>query len=100
MASARMIARSRKLDKMSQHSQATRFALKKMIVDTSLSGRERIEGMLKLQKRSRDESRVRIVRRCGCCGRPRGVFRRFRLCRMCIRRFAALGWLPGLVKTN
>ncbi|MBI4343239.1 MAG: type Z 30S ribosomal protein S14 [Candidatus Omnitrophica bacterium] len=44
--------------------------------------------------------RSRVVRRCQRCGRRRGLFRRFGLCRMCFREMAWRGEIPGLVKAS
>lgn len=38
--------------------------------------------------------------RCNQCGRPRSVYRRFKLCRICLRKLALDGVIPGLVKAS
>jgi len=38
--------------------------------------------------------------RCPLCGRPRAYYRRFRMCRLCLRKFALKGQLPGVVKAS
>jgi len=43
---------------------------------------------------------TRLVRRCQLCGRPRGVYRKFRICRICLRNLAAEGKIPGLKKAS
>lgn len=43
---------------------------------------------------------TRTVRRCELCGRPRSVSRFFGLCRLCFRKMALKGELPGVVKAN
>ena len=43
---------------------------------------------------------VRVRNRCQLCGRPRGYMRRFRLCRICFRRLALEGKIPGVVKSS
>ncbi|HUT59550.1 MAG TPA: type Z 30S ribosomal protein S14 [Phycisphaerae bacterium] len=42
----------------------------------------------------------RRIRRCELCGRPRSVYRRFRICRICLRNLAAEGKIPGLKKAS
>jgi ribosomal protein S14 len=42
----------------------------------------------------------RIVRRCGRCGRPRAVYRKFGICRICLREKAHLGEIPGMRKSS
>jgi len=43
---------------------------------------------------------VRTINRCQRCGRRRGYYRRFGLCRMCFREMAWRGEIPGLVKAS
>jgi small subunit ribosomal protein S14 len=38
--------------------------------------------------------------RCELCGRPRAYIRKFQLCRICFRRLALAGELPGVVKSS
>ncbi|MTV27190.1 type Z 30S ribosomal protein S14 [Nitriliruptoraceae bacterium ZYF776] len=38
--------------------------------------------------------------RCDRCGRPRAVFQRFKLCRVCFREMAHAGELPGIRKAS
>ncbi|GGI05850.1 type Z 30S ribosomal protein S14 [Egicoccus halophilus] len=43
---------------------------------------------------------VQNYTRCDRCGRPRAVFKRFRLCRVCFREMAHAGELPGIKKAS
>ncbi len=43
---------------------------------------------------------TRTVRRCRTCGRPRGYIRKFQLCRLCFRKNANLGLIPGVTKAS
>jgi len=43
---------------------------------------------------------TRVVRRCQLCGRPRSVYRKFRVCRICLRNLAHQGRIPGLRKAS
>ena len=43
---------------------------------------------------------TRVIRRCACCGRRRGYYRRFGLCRICFRNLALKGEIPGVVKAS
>jgi small subunit ribosomal protein S14 len=42
----------------------------------------------------------RIVRRCELCGRPRAVYRKFGICRICFRNLAHKGNIPGVRKAS
>ncbi|HXX37424.1 MAG TPA: type Z 30S ribosomal protein S14 [bacterium] len=44
--------------------------------------------------------KVRRYNRCRNCGRPRAVFRKFGLCRICLRTLAHRGEIPGVVKAS
>jgi small subunit ribosomal protein S14 len=43
---------------------------------------------------------VRNYTRCNRCGRPRAVFRKFGLCRICLRELAHQGVIPGMTKSS
>ena len=43
---------------------------------------------------------VRDYTRCNRCGRPHSVYRKFGLCRVCIRELALRGELPGVTKSS
>jgi small subunit ribosomal protein S14 len=38
--------------------------------------------------------------RCNKCGRPRAVFKKFGLCRICLRQLAHEGAIPGMTKSS
>jgi len=44
--------------------------------------------------------KVRGYRRCNMCGRPRAVYRKFGICRICLREMALLGEIPGMRKAS
>ena len=43
---------------------------------------------------------VRGYTRCQRCGRPKAVYRKFGLCRICLREMAHRGELPGVTKCS
>jgi small subunit ribosomal protein S14 len=43
---------------------------------------------------------VREYTRCERCGRPHGVLKKFKLCRICFRELANEGKLPGVKKSS
>jgi small subunit ribosomal protein S14 len=43
---------------------------------------------------------VRAYTRCNRCGRPRAVYRKFGLCRICLRELAHEGAIPGMTKSS
>ena len=44
--------------------------------------------------------RVRFHNRCRLCGRSRGFYQRFQVCRICFRELASRGEIPGVVKAS
>lgn len=42
----------------------------------------------------------RRVNRCRVCGRPRGYLRKFEMCRICFRKLASEGLIPGVTKSS
>ena len=43
---------------------------------------------------------ARRYTRCGICGRARAVYRKFGICRICLRERALLGEIPGMRKAS
>jgi small subunit ribosomal protein S14 len=44
--------------------------------------------------------KVRAYSRCNRCGRPRAVYKKFGLCRICLRDLAHQGVIPGMTKSS
>lgn len=44
--------------------------------------------------------KVRAYTRCGMCGRARAVYKKFGICRICLRTHALLGEIPGMRKAS
>jgi small subunit ribosomal protein S14 len=44
--------------------------------------------------------KTRNYNRCRKCGRPRAVYRKFGLCRLCLREAAHKGYIPGMTKSS
>lgn len=51
-------------------------------------------------RETRRKYEVRVRNRCKRCGRPRGYYRRFQLCRICFRELALKGQIPGVTKAS
>jgi len=43
---------------------------------------------------------TRAYHRCSRCGRPRAYFRKFGVCRICLRDLAHQGVIPGMTKSS
>lgn len=44
--------------------------------------------------------RTREYSRCRKCGRPRAVYQKFGVCRVCLRELAHRGMIPGMTKSS
>jgi small subunit ribosomal protein S14 len=55
---------------------------------------------LKEKQQRKPKFKVRAYTRCKRCGRPRAVFRKFMLCRVCLRQLAHQGEVPGVTKAS
>jgi small subunit ribosomal protein S14 len=55
--------------------------------------------LIKKQQRPAKFS-ARAYNRCKRCGRPRAYYRKFGLCRICLRQLAHAGELPGITKAS
>jgi small subunit ribosomal protein S14 len=94
MAKLSMIARETKRSRTIKKFQKVRVELKN-IVKKGKDFAERMAAQVKLQKLPRDASPTRLIKRCTSCGRDHGVYRKFGLCRMCLRKALMNGYIPG-----
>jgi len=58
----------------------------------------RLQAFAKMNKKPK--FKVRYRNRCKSCGRPRAVYRKFELCRICLRKYALQGDIPGVTKSS
>lgn len=100
MAKRSIINREEKRAKMVAKFAAKRTELFAAINDSRLSDEERMEARQKLQQLPRDSSPSRQRNRCVLTGRPRGVYRKFGLCRNKLREIAMRGEVPGITKAS
>jgi small subunit ribosomal protein S14 len=100
MAKLALINREEKRRKLVAKYAAKRAQLIAQINDGGLSEDERMAARLKLQQLPRNASPVRARNRCALTGRPRGVFRKFGLCRNKLRDLVFRGEVPGVTKAS
>lgn len=100
MAKLSLINREAKRTKMVAKFAAKRAELTAAFNNIKLGDDERMEARLKFQQLPRDSSPVRQRRRCALTGRPRGVFKKFGLCRNKLREIAMRGEVPGMTKAS
>jgi small subunit ribosomal protein S14 len=85
---------------MAKQYAAKRAKLKAMAVDDKLQPEERFAARLKLAELPRNSSPDRYRLRCELTGRPRGNYRKFKMCRIKLRDLASAGQIPGMVKAS
>jgi len=80
---------------------ATNFESRAKLREISKNGdfEEQQVAQEKLQK-NRDRSYIRLRSRCNSCGRPRGTYKKFGLCRICLREAVMRGDVPGVRKAS
>ncbi|MDO9602756.1 MAG: 30S ribosomal protein S14 [Rhodocyclaceae bacterium] len=100
MAKLSLKNREAKRTKMVAKYAEKRAQLTAIFKDNKHGEEERMEARLKFQQLPRDSSPVRQRMRCALTGRPRGVFKKFGLCRMKLREFAMRGMVPGMTKAS
>jgi len=55
---------------------------------------------LRIKAQREPKFKVRKYNRCLLCGRPRAVYRKFKICRICFRTLANEGKIPGVRKAS
>ncbi|MBI5206617.1 MAG: type Z 30S ribosomal protein S14 [Candidatus Firestonebacteria bacterium] len=53
-----------------------------------------------VKNKKKQKYKVREYNRCKICGRPRGYIRKFGMCRICFRKLALEGLIPGIIKAS
>lgn len=79
---------------------AKRVKLKEVANNMSLPPEDRFAARLKLAELPRNSSPTRIRKRCELTGRPRGNYRKLKMCRVKLRELASYGLVPGMVKSS
>ena len=100
MAKVSAIQRNLKIIRLVNKLSKKRQKLKKIIKDKKLPLDERFNAQLKLAKLPRNSAKVRIRNRCEMTGRPRGVYRKFKISRIALRELASKGIIPGMTKSS
>ena len=100
MAKVSMVQRNKKRQRLAKKHANKRAELKAIVMDRNASPEERFEASLKLAELPRNSAKNRIRNRCEVSGRPRGVYRKFRLGRVMLRDMANKGQIPGMVKSS
>ncbi len=100
MAKTSSVERNKKRERMAAQFANRRAKLKALIKDQDLAPEDRFDAVLKLAQLPRNSSSTRVRLRCAVTGRPRGNYRKFKLCRIQLRELGSKGQIPGLVKSS
>ncbi|CDZ78080.1 30S ribosomal protein S14 [Legionella massiliensis] len=99
MAKKSMLARESKRSKLVAKYRARRNELK-VLIKSSQDFDEIMEAQAKLAKLPLNSNPVRNSTRCQQCGRPHAVYRKFGLCRICLRQQLMTGNVTGGRKSS
>lgn len=99
MAKKSMRLRETKRAKLVKKYENVRYDLKTLI-KSSTDPDIISESLIKLGKLPVNSNRVRYMTRCEQCGRAHAVYRKFGLCRICLREQLMRGNVPGARKSS
>lgn len=71
-----------------------------MATTAKIAKEEKIKVRMASNKETPARVKIRLRNRCFRCGRPRGYIRKFNLCRICFRKLALAGEVPGVIKAS
>jgi len=100
MAKKSSIEKNNRRAKLVAQQAAKRERLKAVAMDKSVPIEERFLATVKLAQLPRNGAKIRIRNRCELTGRPRGVYRKFKISRIALRDLGSTGQIPGVVKSS
>jgi small subunit ribosomal protein S14 len=100
MAKKSSIEKNNRRAKMAKQTAPKRERLKAAARDRDAPPEERFQAQLKLAELPRNSSATRVRNRCALTGRPRAVYRKFKLSRIALRELASSGQIPGMTKSS
>ena len=100
MAKQSAIQKNEKRKRMVKRDANKRAELRAIVRNLTLPAEERFTAQLKLSSLPRNGAKIRVRNRCALTGRPRSVYRKFKLSRVALRELASSGFIPGMVKSS
>src|SRR5690606_4192386 len=100
MAKKSSIEKNNRRAKLAAQHAAKRARLKAVATDKSIPIEERFLATVTLAQMPRNGARIRVRNRCQLTGRPRGVYRKFKMSRIALRDLGSTGLVPGVVKSS
>lgn len=77
-----------------------RAELKAIVMNRELGDDERWMASLQLAAMPRNGAATRVRNRCEITGRPRGVYRKFKMSRIALRELGSAAKIPGITKSS
>lgn len=100
MAKTSSIEKNLRRERMAKKYQGRRDRLKAIANDLNVAPEERFKARIKLAELPRNSAPTRVRTRCELSGRPRAVYRKFKLSRIALRELASAGMIPGMTKAS
>lgn len=100
MAKKSSIEKNNRRARLAAQQAPKRSRLKAIANDKSIPIEERFLATVTLAKMPRNGARIRVRNRCELTGRPRGVYRKFKISRIALRDLGSTGQIPGVVKSS
>ena len=100
MAKKSSIEKQKRRERLVKQNFERRSELREKGKDMRLSEEERFAARISLNKMRRDTSPSRLRNRCQITGRSRGNLRKFQISRICFRKLAGMGMIPGVIKAS
>lgn len=100
MAKTSSIEKNLRRERMVKKYAGRRMRLKEIANNEATPPEERFKARLKLAELPRNSSASRVRSRCMLTGRPRAVYRKFKLSRIALRELASSGLIPGMTKSS
>jgi small subunit ribosomal protein S14 len=100
MAKTSSIEKNLRREKMVKQYANRRQRLKDIANNEATPPEDRFRARLKLAELPRNSSPSRVRSRCLLTGRPRAVYRKFKLSRIALRELASAGLIPGMTKSS
>ncbi len=85
---------------MSTNSKEARFRRDMKRLEAHKTEMKKPEDQRTVSKVLKPRQLIRIRMRCRLCGRGRAVYRKFGICRICLRNMASDGLIPGVRKAS
>ncbi|WND02781.1 30S ribosomal protein S14 [Temperatibacter marinus] len=100
MAKVSSIVKNERRKRLAKKYAAKRAALKAIVMNRELPEDERWMASMQLAALPRNGAATRVRNRCEVTGRPRGVYRKFKMSRIALRELGSAAKIPGITKSS